>query len=662
MTLPEFVALFPDAKVGSGGFIARCPAHDDSTPSLSISAGDKGVLVYCHAGCSPEEICAAKGIKEADLFYDVKQARNGSDDFSHPIEEYEYFSEHGKKLYRVTRHLIDGKKTFRQWRYDPTSPTGWRAGLKDKQTGKMLVELVPYRLPNIIEAVSLDHPIYIAEGEKDVNALVKHGLDATCNTGGAGKWREAYNRYFKGAHVVVIADKDDPGRAHARSVCCHLQPVAASVRYVELPGDKVKDAYDYFAAGGTNQSLRELVAATPLFDPKDTTPEAPDTESPEVIYPPLRWANESIEDPRPLREPIVHGMFRRRDMFVLSGPSKAHKSWQTLALAVSVVTGRAFMGHRCEPCKVLYVNLEIDSSDFDARLIIICNAMGVDVEMVRGKLAVLNLRGCNSTHSVLLPELAKIQKEHSFGLIVIDPSYLLYDELVEENSNSDIAKFLRGVTKFSEEFNFAIVFCAHFAKGNAAAKNMVDRTAGASTWARYPDCLMSVVAMDEQGKEFTIEFVLRAHPKIPPKSAVWEYPLMVVDENVTTEETISRLRDRSKNTGPNGARRKLTVEDYVKALPKVMGHDVTKPRGMVFSGAQEREAIMRLGYHSSTIRQARELAIEQGKVKVVYSTLAGRTMYVGEPDAIDLWTPHMLAQDAAERTERLKAKAMATPA
>ncbi len=35
-----------------GGWMARCPAHDDRKPSLSIREGDHGkVLVCCHAGC-----------------------------------------------------------------------------------------------------------------------------------------------------------------------------------------------------------------------------------------------------------------------------------------------------------------------------------------------------------------------------------------------------------------------------------------------------------------------------------------------------------------------------------------------------------------------------------------------------------------------------------
>ena len=48
-----------DRKAG-GGWIARCPGHDDRTPSLSISPGDDGkILLHCHAGCDQAQVIDA---------------------------------------------------------------------------------------------------------------------------------------------------------------------------------------------------------------------------------------------------------------------------------------------------------------------------------------------------------------------------------------------------------------------------------------------------------------------------------------------------------------------------------------------------------------------------------------------------------------------------
>ncbi len=51
------------------GFVARCPAHPDKFPSLSISEGAGGrALVCCHAGCNVEQIVGAVGLGLTDLF------------------------------------------------------------------------------------------------------------------------------------------------------------------------------------------------------------------------------------------------------------------------------------------------------------------------------------------------------------------------------------------------------------------------------------------------------------------------------------------------------------------------------------------------------------------------------------------------------------------
>ncbi len=48
---------------------ARCPAHDDRSPSLAITEAEDGtVLVKCWAGCSAEAIVGAVGLELKDLF------------------------------------------------------------------------------------------------------------------------------------------------------------------------------------------------------------------------------------------------------------------------------------------------------------------------------------------------------------------------------------------------------------------------------------------------------------------------------------------------------------------------------------------------------------------------------------------------------------------
>lgn len=58
---------------GPGKWSARCPAHADRSPSLSMREGARAILLKCWAGCSLQDITSALGLRTADLFYDTSQ-------------------------------------------------------------------------------------------------------------------------------------------------------------------------------------------------------------------------------------------------------------------------------------------------------------------------------------------------------------------------------------------------------------------------------------------------------------------------------------------------------------------------------------------------------------------------------------------------------------
>jgi len=166
---------------------------------------------------------------------------------SDKIEDvYAYTDESGRPLYEVVR--FEGK------RFKQRTPDGaW---------GIAGIRLVPYRLPVLIEAVDAGRTIYVVEGEKDVHSVESAGEVATCNSGGAGKWQSEFAEYLRGAHVVVVADKDDgAGMAHARDVRRSLLGVAASVQVVESA--EGKDATDHLEAG---HDLSDLVRVRTRFE------------------------------------------------------------------------------------------------------------------------------------------------------------------------------------------------------------------------------------------------------------------------------------------------------------------------------------------------------------------------------------------------------------
>lgn len=269
MRTPDLLARLKGVQGGSGRWKARCPAHNDNTPSLSVSDGKDGrVMLKCHAGCETSAIVTALGLELRDLFDDATQ--NGNGVRTQIAAEYRYHDEKGVHLFDVVRK--EPKGFFQRNANGTPSMKG--------------VRLVPYRLPQLVEGVKADRMIFVVEGEKDVQSLVDLELVATTNAGGAGKWRSEYNAHFYGARVAVLPDSDDTGRAHAADVARQLFSVAKNVRIVELPGVRGKgDVSDWLSAGGTVAELKQLVKATSVVTepPAAAAPSISFSASPEAL-------------------------------------------------------------------------------------------------------------------------------------------------------------------------------------------------------------------------------------------------------------------------------------------------------------------------------------------------------------------------------------------
>ncbi len=172
-------------------------------------------------------------------------------------EAYDYVDEEGALLYQAVRKKPKG---FFQRR--PNGKGGWINSLGE-------VRRVLYHLPDVLAAARSGKTIWIAEGEKDVNALRSLGASATCNAGGAGKWLDEYSEVLRGANVIILPDNDRAGLDHSHLVAASLQGKSARVRVVLLPDLPPKgDVSDWLAAGGALPSLVQLAKAAPDWTPE----------------------------------------------------------------------------------------------------------------------------------------------------------------------------------------------------------------------------------------------------------------------------------------------------------------------------------------------------------------------------------------------------------
>jgi hypothetical protein len=242
-------------QTSDGQWEARCPAHEDHRASLSISSsnGDGKIGVHCHANCATRDVLAALGMKMSDLMPPRASNRKGK-----IVATYDYHNADGDVEFQVVRF---DPKDFRQRR--PKVGGGWEWQVKG-------CKVVPYRLPDLLKHDDL--VVYVVEGEKDVDRLRSiPGWDvvATCNAGGAGKWKDEHANYLVRRAVLILPDNDEAGRKHARQVARSLVGKASSVKIVELPGLPDKgDVSDWLDNGGTLEKLVELRGGQDEWQPE----------------------------------------------------------------------------------------------------------------------------------------------------------------------------------------------------------------------------------------------------------------------------------------------------------------------------------------------------------------------------------------------------------
>jgi DNA primase len=212
------------------------------------------------------------------------------------------------------------------------------------------VPLVPYRLPELLSGCD---PVFICEGEKDVDNLRTLGLTATCNPMGAGKWKSIYDRNFGGRTVVILPDNDTPGKDHAKQVSRSLKGMVQSVKIVELPGLPEKGDVSDFLAPLTDVTKEDFLRLINLeeLERKDETK----TDDYHFIS-----GNELLAMPKPEVEWVLDGIIDACHLGLVLGKPKDGKTYFTFNLAVHVSRGTPFLGRETTQGPVLYLALDQD--------------------------------------------------------------------------------------------------------------------------------------------------------------------------------------------------------------------------------------------------------------------------------------------------------------
>jgi len=391
-------------------FDARCPAHHDRSASLTFAPGKHGgAVLHCHAGCTPEAVLQAVGLSFTDISPEP-----------HLVEVYEYRSESGELLWKTERWE---PKTFRQ------------RGLPAP------AERVLYHSEWLPNARAEDRTVYLVEGEKDANNLARAGHVALCGVNGAGSWLEHYADQLVGLDVIVIADNDDPGKAHARQVAKSLDGKAERVSLM-LPSFG-KDISDQLDAG------YDLTTLVPLSLEPELGIHRLDT----IREREVSW--------------LWPGYLPAGKLCMIDGDPGDGKSVMTCDLAARFSSGaRLPDGQRpAHPTDVVMISAEDDPEDTIKPRLRVAGANPRRIHLITS--GIVPDTPFSLTRD--LPALEKFVTDHHVGLIIIDPLMAFIPESVDAYRDADVRRALFPLTQMAARTACTVLVVRHLVKGRTKA-------------------------------------------------------------------------------------------------------------------------------------------------------------------------------------------------
>lgn len=443
--------------------------------------------------------------------------QNGKDDPAAEAKKivgakFEYQDENGATVFVVERieyRSADGgfvqgkdskrKKTFRQRRPDPARPGKWIWNVDG-------VAAVPYRLPELIEAVAAGHTIFVVEGEAKVDLLRSWNAPATCSAMGAGKWHAAHAEYLRGADVVILPDADAAGRDHAEIVAVSLQDIAASVHVLELPGLPPKgDIIDWRDQGGAVEQLHELVAREAKRwspnDHKTNEPPKPDSIDHDATNAD-RFKIEMLDEIALADDPVelVQGLLPMGPALgVTYGPPKSLKSFLLIHVGLHIADNRPYCGRPVQGGAVMYVTSE-GILRVRHRLIAARRAMGIEGRNVPFALVstMPNLGAGEADRADLQQAISDVMRsiEVPLRMIVIDTMRRAMPGK-SENKQEDVSIVIDNCEALARAFNCLVMLVHHSPRSND------ERGSGSNATDAAADVMWSVIRLDDTCRSAT---------------------------------------------------------------------------------------------------------------------------------------------------------------
>ena len=323
--------------------------------------------------------------------------------------------------------------------------------------------------------------------------------------------------------------------------------------------------------------------------------------------PSLTYLADALKQPIVLPEELIGGVLRVGHKMIVSGSSKAGKSFLLMELALALASGSDWLGFNCKNSRVLYVNLEIDPASCINRFKTIIDAKGIDIKHA-DNITIWNLRGNALPMDKLVSKLIRRIKNQNYSAVIIDPIYKVITG--DENNASEMGKFCNYFDKICSETGCSAIYCHHHSKGAQGQKKAQDRGSGSGVFARDPDAIIDLIQLDttpefvlknaanENSTAWRVEGSLREFPNFKPVNCWFNYPIHVTDTIGVLSSTFAE-GSKDANLAKSGKRKQTPTsrkEEFDDAFNAVcMGEKTCKIKELAeFMGLSDRTIQIRI--------------------------------------------------------------------
>lgn len=224
-----------------------------------------------------------------------------------------------------------------------------------------------------------------------------------------------------------------------------------------------------------------------------------------------------------LRKPVIEGLLREGETMNVIAQSKLGKSWLVIDLALSVATGRPWLGMDCIQGDVLILDNELHGETSANRIPKVAEVRGIDIDAVADRLYVENLRGRLQDLFALGPYFKQFEPGR-FKVVILDAFYRFLPMRADENDNGTMANLYNYLDSFADYLKCCFVLIHHTSKGNQSLKELTDVGAGAGAQSRATDTHL-ILRRHEEEDAVVMEAAVRSWPPIPPRCLRWAWPV-----------------------------------------------------------------------------------------------------------------------------------------